>query len=133
MPLFKRKTVVLAALLALSALANAAHAEYICEVTILENAHGSTYGDHGFVLARYHTERNCGGNFVIQQWFCTANATGSGCAANPRYHYSEQGLMALYESLTGAAFWGRQVRFSRVGCFGGYSDCAGNIYITSRY
>lgn len=120
-------------ILGLLFLASTARAEYVCEVTILDNLNGSSYGDHGFVLARYYTERNCGGSFVTQQWYCTANATGSGCAASTRYHYSEPALMSLYEKLVDAAFWGRQVRFTRVGCMSGSSDCGGPAYITSQY
>jgi hypothetical protein len=133
MTLSNKKRALTPVILGLLFLVSAAQAEYVCEVTIMDNLNGSTYGEHGFVLARYYTERNCGGSFVTQQWYCTANATASGCAASTRYHYSEPALLSLYEKLTDAAFWGRQVRFTRVGCMSGSSDCGGPVYMTSQY
>lgn len=135
MTLINKKTGMLAALLGLLILSATARAEYVCEVTMIDNLTGSPYyGDHGFVLARYYTERNCGGSFVTQQWYCTVNATTGGCSADTSYHYSERGLMSLYEKLVEASFWGRKVRITRVGCIGGYtSDCGGAVFITSQY
>lgn len=133
MRLFNGKIGSLAFIAALLMLSASAKAEYVCEVTMLDNAQGSSYGDNGFVLVRFYTERNCGGSFMYQQWFCSTNANSTGCASNPKYHYSERGLMSLYEKLVDAAFWNREVRLNRVGCFGGYSQCAGNIYLTARY
>ena len=110
-----------------------ARAEYVCEALLYDNLNGSSYGQNGFVLARYYSARSCGGTFLGQKWYCSAGATASGCAANERFHFSEQGLMSIYQNLVNAAHWNRQVRATNAGCFSGASTCGGSLFFTSMY
>jgi hypothetical protein len=108
--------------------ARAAHAaEYLCYVAFQPG--NSVLGSEGNIHFTTFTGPSCTGAFIRQYFFCTTNATNTGCASSTLYRFERQGILAMLGVMQRAAAADQNVGVVTATCIGGGANCAGSLTV----
>jgi hypothetical protein len=92
---------------------------YLCYTRLYGGAVYASYGDSGYLLLNFRSERNCGGDYIGTGRVFSEGATHSW--SHSSYLYREAALMSVYENAARAAASGQRVYYSR--CSGAKYYC----------
>ncbi len=113
------------------ALPRSTDTNYVCRSGLIPPGAIPSRGDHGYVFVEFRTGKVCTGAFVGNGFIFSEGATST--LSDPRYLYSEAGLMAMAQNLQFASAYNVQHMAAQwFRCSSTKQSCIKYIYFLSQ-
>lgn len=103
-----------------------AHAEYVCQLTLMPAAADPSMGQYGYIPLYTSADPDCGGQTYYYA-VCSKGATSKECGVNAQY--SEATLIAVYESLRSSEATQQAMVTYWNACVGAGGNCVGGVLL----